>query len=54
VAVARGLGFEAVRVDTEAALKEALENAFSSGGGWVIDAAIDPDGYIAAKDVRPE
>ncbi len=53
-AVARGLGFEAVRVDTEAGLKKALENAFSSGGRWVIDVVIDPDGYVAAKDVRPE
>ncbi|MFP6867921.1 MAG: thiamine pyrophosphate-binding protein [Nitrospinota bacterium] len=53
-AVARGLGFEAVRVDSEEALKEALAAAISSGGPWVIDAVINPDGYLAAKDVRPE
>ncbi|MBT3822551.1 MAG: acetolactate synthase large subunit, partial [Nitrospinaceae bacterium] len=54
VAVAQGLGFEATRVDSEAALKEALGKAFASGGAWVIDAVINPDGYLAAKDVRPE
>jgi acetolactate synthase-1/2/3 large subunit len=54
VAVARGLGFEATRVDNEAAFKEALAKAFASGGAWVIDAAINPDGYLGVKDVRPE
>ncbi|MFC1491701.1 thiamine pyrophosphate-binding protein [Nitrospinota bacterium] len=53
-AVSRGLGFESVRVDTEEDLKEALTQAFSSGAPWVIDAAINPDGYVSAKDVRAE
>jgi len=53
-AVARGLGFEATRVNSEGALKEALDVAISSGGPWVIDAVINSDGYIVAKDVRPE
>lgn len=53
-AIARGLGFEAVRVETEEGLKEALNRAITSGGPWVIDAAINPDGYLVAKDVRPE
>ena len=46
VSVAQGLGFQAVRVNTEEALDEALANAFSSGQPWLIDAAINPDGYI--------
>ena len=53
-AAARAMGFEAVRVETEEGLKEALNRAITSGGPWVIDAAINPDGYLAAKDVRPE
>jgi acetolactate synthase-1/2/3 large subunit len=44
--VARGLGFEAVRVESEAALDAALSNAFSSGGPWLIDTVINPDGYV--------
>ena len=54
VAASRGLGFEAVHVETEEGLRVALDRAIASGGPWVIDAAINPDGYIAAKDVRPE
>ena len=41
-------------VFTEEGLKESLNRAITSGGPWVIDAAINPDGYLAAKDVRPE
>ncbi len=54
VAVSKGLGFDAVRVETEEALKDALKNAFASGGPWVIDAVINPDGYLASKNVRAE
>ena len=44
-AVARGLGFAATSVDSEAALDAALATAFASGDAWVIDARINPDGY---------
>ncbi|MEE9276707.1 MAG: thiamine pyrophosphate-dependent enzyme, partial [bacterium] len=54
VSLSRGLGFEAERVDSEEALKDALARAFASGRPWVIDAVINPDGYLAAKEVRPE
>jgi acetolactate synthase-1/2/3 large subunit len=47
VAVARGLGFEARSVDSEAALDEALTSAFASGRAWLIDARINPDGYVS-------
>ena len=46
VSVARGLGFQSVRVETEQDLDSALANAFASGQPWVIDAAINPDGYL--------
>jgi acetolactate synthase-1/2/3 large subunit len=45
VSVARGLGFQSVRVETERDLDSALAEAFASGQPWVIDAAINPDGY---------
>ena len=44
-AVARGLGFQAVQVDTEDGLSEALSSAFNSGQPWLIDAVINPNGY---------
>ncbi len=44
--VARGLGFESVRVDSEAALDEAMQQAIASGRPWLIDAMVNPDGYI--------
>jgi acetolactate synthase-1/2/3 large subunit len=44
--VARGFGFEAARVDSEAALDEALRRAFESGRPWLIDALVNPDGYV--------
>ena len=46
VAVAQGLGFQAARVDTEEALDEALAHAFGSGRPWLVDARINPDGYL--------
>ncbi len=46
VAVSRGLGFEAVSVDSEAALDAALAKALASGDPWVIDARINPEGYV--------
>lgn len=54
VGASKALGFDAVRVDSEEALKEALKTAFASGGPWVIDAAINPDGYLISKNVRAE
>jgi acetolactate synthase-1/2/3 large subunit len=44
-AVARGLGFQAVQVNTEDQLSEALSSAFNSGQPWLIDAVVNPDGY---------
>jgi len=44
--VSAGFGFQAVRVDSEAALRDALQQAIASGEPWVIDALIDPEGYI--------
>jgi acetolactate synthase-1/2/3 large subunit len=44
--VARGFGFEATRVDSEEALDAALAEAFASGKPWLIDAAINPEGYV--------
>jgi len=44
--VARGLGFESVRVDSEAALDAAMQQAISSGRPWLIDALVNPDGYL--------
>jgi len=43
--VARGFGFEAARVDNEAALDAALQQALASGRPWLIDALVNPDGY---------
>jgi thiamine pyrophosphate-dependent acetolactate synthase large subunit-like protein len=43
--VARGLGFESVRADSEAALDEALQQALASGRPWLIDALVNPEGY---------
>jgi acetolactate synthase-1/2/3 large subunit len=45
-AVARGFGFEAVRVGDEAALEAALSQAIASGRPWLIDATVDPEGYV--------
>jgi acetolactate synthase-1/2/3 large subunit len=44
--VSAGFGFRAVRADTEAIFQEALEQAVASSEPWVIDAVIDPEGYI--------
>jgi acetolactate synthase I/II/III large subunit len=44
--VARGLGFDSVRVDSEAALDEAMQQAIASGRPWLIDALVNPEGYI--------
>jgi acetolactate synthase-1/2/3 large subunit len=46
VTVARGFGFEARRIETEAELADALQKAISSGRPWLIDAVIDPNGYV--------
>jgi len=44
--VARGLGFESVRVDSEAGLDDAMQQALASGRPWLIDALVNPEGYI--------
>ena len=44
--VATGFGFRAVRADTEAVLQDALQQAVASGEPWVIDAIVDPEGYV--------
>ncbi len=53
-AVAKGLGCAGARVHTERELEAALRCAFSSPQPWVIDAVINPDGYVGSKDVRAE
>jgi acetolactate synthase-1/2/3 large subunit len=45
-AVARGFGLEATRVDSEAALDEALQRALASNRPWLIDAIVNPEGYV--------
>jgi acetolactate synthase-1/2/3 large subunit len=45
-AVARGFGFEARRVMTESELDAALMEAFASGRPWLIDALVNPEGYV--------
>lgn len=54
VSASKALGFEAVRVESEESLKNSLKMAMKSGGPWVIDAVINPDGYIVSENVRPE
>ncbi|MBM3224777.1 MAG: thiamine pyrophosphate-binding protein [Candidatus Tectomicrobia bacterium] len=44
--VSAGFGFRAVRAETEAVLQDALQQAVASGEPWVIDAIIDPEGYV--------
>jgi thiamine pyrophosphate-dependent acetolactate synthase large subunit-like protein len=44
--VSTGFGFQAVRVDSEVTLHDALQQAVASGAPWVIDALIDPEGYV--------
>jgi thiamine pyrophosphate-dependent acetolactate synthase large subunit-like protein len=44
--VARGFGFEAARVDNEAALDAALQQALASNRPWLIDALVNPEGYV--------
>jgi acetolactate synthase-1/2/3 large subunit len=45
-AVARGFGFEAASVASEEELDAALAQALASGRPWLIDAQVNPDGYI--------
>jgi acetolactate synthase-1/2/3 large subunit len=45
-AVARAFGWQARRVDSELSLDTALAEAFASGRPWLIEALINPDGYI--------
>jgi acetolactate synthase-1/2/3 large subunit len=46
VRVAEGFGFQAACVDSETAMRHAVQQALASGGAWVIDARIDPDCYV--------
>jgi acetolactate synthase-1/2/3 large subunit len=45
-AAARAFGFEATRVDDEATLDAALESALASGKPWLIEAMVNPEGYV--------
>jgi acetolactate synthase I/II/III large subunit len=44
--VARGFGFDAVQVKDESSFAAAMSKALASGRPWLIDAMIDPDGYV--------
>ena len=46
VAASRAFGLEAARVNSEKGLEETLETALKSGLPWVIDAQINPEGYV--------
>ncbi|HEY7493779.1 MAG TPA: thiamine pyrophosphate-binding protein [Candidatus Tectomicrobia bacterium] len=46
VRVSEGFGFHAACVETEAAMRDALQHAIASGEPWVIDARIAPEGYV--------
>jgi acetolactate synthase-1/2/3 large subunit len=46
VRVSEGFGFHAARADTEATFEAALQRAVGSQEPWVIDAMIDPEGYV--------
>jgi acetolactate synthase-1/2/3 large subunit len=46
VRVSEGFGFHAACVETETAMREAMQQAVASGEPWVIDARIDPEGYV--------
>jgi acetolactate synthase-1/2/3 large subunit len=45
-AIAAGFGFGSRRVDTEAEYDAAIGEALASGRPWLIDARINPDGYV--------
>jgi acetolactate synthase-1/2/3 large subunit len=44
--VSEGFGFQAACVETATAMREALQQAVASGQPWVIDARINPEGYV--------
>jgi acetolactate synthase-1/2/3 large subunit len=46
VRVAEGFGFRAACVESETAMRQAVQDAITSGEPWVIDARIDPEGYV--------
>ena len=46
MAASRAFGLEAARVNSEKGLEETLETALKSGLPWVIDAQINPEGYV--------
>ena len=45
-AIARGFGWEAPRVEDEASLDAALGAALASGRPWLIEAMVNPEGYV--------
>jgi acetolactate synthase-1/2/3 large subunit len=45
-AAARAFGFEATRVEDEASLDAALVTALASGRPWLIEAMVNPEGYV--------
>jgi acetolactate synthase-1/2/3 large subunit len=44
--IARGFGWQASRVHDEASLDAALEQALASGEPWLIEAMVNPEGYV--------
>ena len=44
--IARGFGFEALRVHDEASLDAALGEAIACGRPWLIEAMVNPEGYV--------
>jgi acetolactate synthase I/II/III large subunit len=46
VRISEGFGFRAICVESEAALRDAVPHVMTSGEPWVIDARIDPEGYV--------
>ncbi len=45
-AIARGFNIEAIRVHDEAALDTALQQAIASNRPWLIEAMVNPEGYV--------
>jgi acetolactate synthase-1/2/3 large subunit len=45
-AIARGFNIEATRVDDEADLDAALQQAIASNRPWLIEAMVNPEGYV--------
>jgi acetolactate synthase-1/2/3 large subunit len=46
-AAARAFGWQATRVEDEASLDAALQQALAEGQPWLIEAMVDPEGYVS-------